>query len=467
MNMPRLLPSPLCWFVAGFAALLRPGFADPVTVDGFSFVRSLGGIDEYRLDANGLQVLLKPDHTAPVATFMVTYRVGSRNEVTGTTGATHILEHMMFKGSDAFNDAKGNSIKQYLEQVGSSYNATTSIDRTNYFATVGRDALPGYMAIESDRMRGLWLHEADRQREMTVVRNEYERGENNPIGAVEKEIYATAFQAHPYHHSTIGWRSDIEKVPIEKLREFYDTFYWPDNATATLVGDFEPAAGLGLIKKYYGVYPKAPHPIPEMYTEEPAQTGPRRVVVKRYGQLGAVIIGHKIVSSRDADFPALEVLASILGDGKNSRLYRALVDQGLATSAQASADVARDGGLHEVFVLLTPGTKPETAEAAAVQEIERVRSGGVTADEVAAAIRRRHTANIFRRDGPGAIAASLNQWIAVGDWTLYVTLDEKIAQVTPVDVQRVAQKYLDPDQSTTGWFVPLVANGAKAAAASL
>jgi len=430
------------------------GASAPVAVDGFSHVRTLGGIDEYRLESNGLQVLLRPDHSAPVATLMVTIRVGSRNEVTGTTGATHILEHLLFKGSDAYNDLRGNSVKQYLGSVGGSYNATTSIDRTNYFATIGRDALEGYLAIEADRLRNIWLRDEDRQAEMTVVRNEYERGENNPLGALDKEIYAAAFQAHPYRHSTIGWRSDIEKVPIGKLREFYDTFYWPDNTTVILVGDFVPSEALGMIRKYYGVYPRAPKPIPEVYTEEPEQTGPRRVMVKRPGQLGALIIAHKICSSRHPDFPALGVLESVLGDGKGSRLYRALVDKGLATSARAIADVSRDGGLHEVVVSLAPGASLEEAEAVALQEIERVRREGVTAEEVAAAIRRHRASSIFRRDGSAAVASSINQWIAVGDWTLYVTLDEQVSQVTPADVQRVAQQYLDPDQSTTGWFVP-------------
>src|ERR1700722_10067495 len=267
---------------------------------GFSHVKSLGGIDEYRLDSNGLTVLLVPDHSAPVVTFEVTYQVGSRNEVTGTTGATHILEHMMFKGSDAFNDAKGNSIKQTLERVGGQFNASTSFDRTNYFATIGRESLEGYIAIEADRMRHLWLHEADRQAEMTVVRNEYERGKNDPENVLLEEVMEAAYVALPYHHPTIGWKSDIEHVPIAKLREFYDTFYWPNNATLTVVGDIETDAVLGLIKKYYGVYPHSPAPIPTIYTEEPAQSGERRVVVKRPGELGAIIVAHKEPNGRDA-----------------------------------------------------------------------------------------------------------------------------------------------------------------------
>ncbi len=203
---------------SGTRAAGAPAAPAPATAAGFTYIKSLGGIDEYRLDANGLSVLIMPDHSAPVVTFQVTYRVGSRNEVTGTTGATHLLEHMMFKGSERFNDAKGNSIKQYLEHVGGQFNATTSFDRTNYFATLGRDDLDGYVAIESDRMRNLWLRESDRQAEMTVVRNEYERGKNDPNTVLMEEVSAAAYVALPYHHPTIGYKSDIEHVPIEKLR---------------------------------------------------------------------------------------------------------------------------------------------------------------------------------------------------------------------------------------------------------
>src|SRR4051812_12957508 len=255
------------------SAALAAGNA-PVQAPGFKFVKTVGEISEYALESNGLTVLLLPEHSAPVVTFMVTYHVGSRNEVTGTTGATHLLEHLMFKGGENYNDAKGNSVKQFLEGIGGNYNATTWLDRTNYYAEVGSEHLEGYLAIEADRMRNLWIREDDRRPEMTVVRNEFEQGENDPVQALDKEINAAAFQAHPYHHSTIGWRSDIEKVSIEKLKEFYDTFYWPDNATVSVIGDFKPEAALGLVKKYYGNYPKAPKPIPEVYTEEPEQTGP-------------------------------------------------------------------------------------------------------------------------------------------------------------------------------------------------
>jgi zinc protease len=421
----------------------------------FSHVKSLGGIDEYKLDSNGLSVLLVPDHSAPVVTFEVTYQVGSRNEVTGTTGATHILEHMMFKGSDAFNDPKGNSIKQMLERVGGQFNASTGFDRTNYFATIGRENLESYIAIEADRMRHLWLREADRQAEMTVVRNEYERGKNDPESVLLEEVSAAAFVALPYHHPTIGWKSDIEHAPIAKLREFYDTFYWPNNATVTVVGDIDAEAVLGLIKKYYGVYPRSPAAIPPMYTEEPVQSGERRVTVKRPGELGTVIVAHKVPNGRDADQPALEMLDAILSSGKNARMYRALVDEGLALSAGAGTDLHHDLSLHTVYAALTPGTTHEQAEKALLAEIAKIKSSGVTAAEVATVKQQYIAEDAYKRDGTAAVASEISEWIGVGDWTLYVTFPQKVLQVTPADVQRVAKQYFSSDQSTTGWFVPV------------
>jgi zinc protease len=445
---------------ASAAPAAAPATAPAAAPAGFTFIKSLDGISEYVQDGNGLTVLLLPDHSAPVVTFQVTYRVGSRNEVTGTTGATHVLEHLMFKGSENFNDPKGNSIKQYLEKVGGQFNASTSVDRTNYFATIGRDGLEGYIAIEADRMRHLWLHETDRQAEMTVVRNEYERGKNDPDSVLIEEVTAAAYQALPYHHPTIGWKSDIEHVPIDKLREFYDTFYWPNNATVTVVGDVEPAVALGLIKKYYGAYPRSPQPIPAIYTEEPAQSGARRVVVKRPGELGSVIIAHKVPNGRDADQPALEMLDAILSSGKSARLYRALVDKGLALNAGAATDLHRDLSLHTVYAALAPGATHDQVEEALWAEIDKIKSSGVTAAEVARVKQQYVAADAYKRDGTAGVASELNEWIAVGDWTLYVTFPQKVLQVTPADVQRVANQYFADEQSTTGWFVP-VAPGAE------
>ncbi len=445
---PFLLAALLAFVVPGFAAA-------PVQVDGFTHVKTVGDIAEYTLDSNGLSVLLMPEHSSPTLTFMVTYRVGSRNEVTGTTGATHLLEHLMFKGSPEFNREKGNSVDQYLERVGGNYNATTWLDRTNYYANIGSEFLEGYMAIEADRMRNLWLREEDRRPEMTVVRNEFERGENSPFQALIKEIFQAAFVAHPYHHSTIGHRSDIENVPIEKLKEFYDTFYWPNNATATLIGDFEPAAALGLIQKYFGVYSRSPEPIPELYTEEPEQRGARRVTVKRAGQLGVVALGYKTTSARHPDYPALAIASLILTDGKNSRLYRALTDKNLSTGAQSFVGFNHDPSLMIAFVPLAPGATHEQVEKISLEEIEKLANEGVTDAEVNAAVAKWLADSAYQRDGSFSIAGNLNECIAAGDWTLYYSLDDAVQKVTPADVQRVVRDYFNVDTSTIGWFIPL------------
>lgn len=450
----KLFKTLLSSLVAGVSLTAALHAADPVKVEGFSYVKTVGDISEYTLDSNGLTVLVMPDHSSPTLTFMVTYRVGSRNEVTGTTGATHLLEHLMFKGSDAFNDKKGNSVKQFLEGIGGNYNATTWLDRTNYYANIGSEHLEGYMAIEADRMRNLWLHDSDRKPEMTVVRNEFERGENSPFQALIKEIYSAAYIAHPYHHSTIGWRSDIENVPIEKLREFYDTFYWPNNATVSVIGDFDPAAALGLVKKYYGVYPHSPKPIPQLYTTEPEQTGPRHIVVKRAGQLGVVAVAHKIPAGTHPDFAAISILSAILADGKNSRLYHALTDKNLSTGVQNIAFFNHDPSLHFLFAPLAPGATHEQVEKIIFEEIEKVKQDGVTDAEVQAAVAKSLASSAFQRDGSFAIAGNLNENIAAGDWTTFYTLDEATRKVTAADVKRVANEYFDVDHSTTGWFIP-------------
>jgi len=299
---------------------------------GFEYVKESGGIKEYKMTSNNLRVLLKKDKSAPVATFMVTYEVGSRNEAIGYTGSTHLLEHLMFKGSRKFNTTKGNSVFQTLQSLGARMNATTWLDRTNYFAVLPSEHLESLIEIEADRMRSAWIKEEDRQSEMTVVRNEFERGQNSPSGVLDEHIWATAYHAHPYHHSTIGWKEDIENVSIERLKEFYDTFYWPNNATAIAIGDFEEKDALAMIKKHFGKIRKSTKPIPEVYTAEPEQEGIRTVTLKRAGQQGIVGVAHKTPSATNKDAAAFMVLSSILSSGKNSRFYKNITDKGLTTS---------------------------------------------------------------------------------------------------------------------------------------
>ena len=445
------------------AALMLGGqlLAKTVEVEDFAFQKSAGGISEYVYEPNGLSVLLMPDHSAPVVTFMVTYRVGSRNEVTGTTGATHLLEHLMFKGTESYNRAKGNSVDQFLRRVGSRFNATTWLDRTNYYATLGSEHLETYMAIEADRMRNLLVREEDRRPEMTVVRNEFEIGENDPTQALDKEISALSYLAHPYHHSTIGWRSDIENVSIEKLREFYNTFYWPDNATVTVIGDFEPANVMGLIAKYYGVYPRAPEPIPTVYTVEPPQSGERRTIVRRAGEYGVVGMTHKTPEATHADHAAIKVLGAILDNGKNSRLYRALIDKNLTTSADVFTGAFHDPSGQFIYANLAPGIEHQEVEDAILDALTKLKSDGVSEAEVTAAINQLTAAAAFGRDGSFAIASRINESIAAGDWTLYVTGDDSLRAITAADVKRVANLYLNENQRTVGWFVPLETEAAE------
>ena len=420
----------------------------------YEHIKSSGGIDEYRLKSNDLSVLMLQDTSTPVATFMVTYHVGSRNEAIGYTGSTHLLEHLMFKGSRNFNKEKGTAIWDELQSIGAQINATTWNDRTNYFEVVPSEHIEKAISIEADRMRFSFLRDEDRQPEMTVVRNEYERGENSPFDVLDKNVWATAYQAHPYHHSTIGWRSDIENVSTERLKEFYDLYYWPNNATVTIIGDFEKETTLSLIEKYFGEHEKSSHDIPKVYTEEPEQQGPRRVVVKRSGQSGITAVAHKSPPGLDNDTYALQVLGKILCDGKSSRLYQKIVDEGLGTSLFMYDFPFKDNGLFITYAFLTPETDNQKVEEIILNEYSKVANEGVDESEIMRAVAQIRATVAFSRDGSYAVASALNEAIAIGDWEFYTTFLDKIKLVTPSDIKRVANKYLIEDQSTTGWFVP-------------
>ena len=433
---------------------------------GFEFVKESGGIKEYTMTSNGLRVLLKQDNTAPVATFMVTYEVGSRNEAIGYTGSTHLLEHLMFKGSRKFNTKKGNSVFQTLQSLGARMNATTWLDRTNYFAVLPSEHLETLIEIEADRMRNAYIKEEDRQSEMTVVRNEFERGQNSPSGVLDENIWATAYQAHPYHHSTIGWKEDIENVSIERLKEFYDTFYWPNNATAIAIGDFTEADALSMIKKHFGKIRKSTKPIPEVYTAEPKQEGIRTITLKRAGQQGIVGVAHKTPSATDPDAATFMVLSSILSSGKNSRFYKNITDKGLTTSVYIWDSLFRDPGLFTVYANLSPDVDHKTVEEAIVNEYEKIKKDGVSEEEVKKAQSQLIASMKFSQDGSYAVASGLNEAIASGDWTLYTTYGDKIGAVTKEDIKKVVNKYFLKDLSTVGYFIPLGSGGQSQKAAT-
>jgi zinc protease len=365
----------------------------------------------------------------------------------------------MFKGSRKFNTKKGNSVFQTLQSLGARMNATTWLDRTNYFAVLPSEHLETLIEIEADRMRNAYIKEEDRQSEMTVVRNEFERGQNSPSGVLDENIWATAYQAHPYHHSTIGWKEDIENVSIERLKEFYDTFYWPNNATAIAIGDFTEADALSMIKKHFGKIRKSTKPIPEVYTAEPKQEGIRTITLKRAGQQGIVGVAHKTPSATDPDAAAFMVLSSILSSGKNSRFYKNITDKGLTTSVYIWDSLFRDPGLFTVYANLSPDVDHKTVEEAIVNEYEKIKKDGVSEEEVKRAQSQLIASMKFSQDGSYAVASGLNEAIASGEWTLYTTYGDKIGAVTKEDIKKIVNKYFLEDLSTIGYFVPLGSGG--------
>ncbi|MBC7909278.1 MAG: insulinase family protein, partial [Pyrinomonadaceae bacterium] len=440
---------------------------------GVTFVTEEEGISEYSL-ANGMKTLLVENRVAPVVTVMVLYKVGSRNEAVGYTGSTHLLEHMMFKGTPTFNKEQNTQIAATLQKIGADFNATTWYDRTNYFETVPSDQIELAIKLEADRMRNSFIADSDRQSEMTVVRNELERGQNEPSEVLDEAVYAAAFREHPYHHPTIGWRADVEGVPTERLKEFFDTFYHPNNATAIIVGDFERESALELINNYFGAHPASEKSIPEVYTDEPPQQGERRLVIRRAGELALVqiafhtpgVLGQMNTLSnaelalRAANPPALNdiypliVLSAAMSNGVTSRLYQALVEKELAVSVDTNCDQHRDPGLFNVYAMVSPGVEAQEVETVILSELQRVAEEGLTTAEVEKAKRQILAAEAFGRDGTFNIAVQMSEAEAVADWRFYKDYSSNISKVTGKDVQRVAQAYFDEDNRTVGRFIP-------------
>src|SRR3712207_326287 len=424
---------------------------------GAEFVAEDGGVREFAL-ANGMKVLLAENRVAPGATLLVLYRVGSRNEAVGHTGATHLLEHMLFKGTPTFNKERRTQVAATLQRVGADFNATTWYDRTNYFETVPSDALELAVHLEADRMRNSFIADEDRRSEMTVVRNELERGQNEPMMVLDEAVYATAFREHPYHHPTIGWRSDVENVPAARLKEFYDTFYHPNNATVIVVGDFEEPRALELLLKYFGAVPASASPIPEVYTEEPKQEGERRIVVRRAGELPLVqvafrtpaALGHDTVLSNaelakraaappeSNDIYPLAVLSALLSNGVTSRLYQALVEPGLAVSVDARVDQFRDPGLFSVYATAAPDV--EAAKVEEVIQAELARASKDLGDEEVAKAKRQIAAQVaYERDGTHNVAMQMSEAEAVADWRFYNSYAKNVESATAEDARRAAE----------------------------
>ena len=426
---------------AGAHAALPPGVTQGPTVEG---------VTEYRL-ANGLTVLLFPDASKPKTTVNVTYRVGSAHENYGETGMAHLLEHLVFKGTPS----RGNIMTE-LGRRGMDYNGTTSWDRTNYFEsfTASDENLDWALAMEADRMVNSFIRKSDLDTEMTVVRNEFENGENNPQLVLFGKMLSTAYMWHNYGKLQIGARSDIENVDIGRLQAFYRLYYQPDNAVVTVAGKFDPERALALIAKYFGPIPKPARALPRIWTEEPVQDGERTATLRRVGNSKFLGMMFHTVLGAHPDAVAVDVLGDVLTLAPAGRLYKALVETKKATAVQSWNVAGVDPGTLTLFAQIPDGEEIGPAREAMLATIADLAQNPVTEAEVARV--RQKAAKHFddTMANPQAFGVAISEAIALGDWRLFFLERDRYRSVKPADVQRVAQDYLKRSNLTIGEFVP-------------
>ena len=414
------------------------------------FVRNVEGIEEYTL-SNGMKVLLYPDAAQPKTLVNITYRVGSVHENYGETGMAHLLEHMLFKGSTNYK-----SIDKEFNKRGMRVNATTWLDRTNYFELfeANDENLEWALGMEADRMINATFTAAELESEMTVVRNEMERGENNPFRILMARMDSTAYLWHNYANSTIGARSDVENFPFEKLRGFYDKHYRPDNAVLTVAGRFDKEKTLKLIKDKFGVLAKPTKPVEQLYTVEPTQDGDRVVNLRRTGEVPIVAAQYHVPSALHEDTPAVQVLTSILADQARGRLQKKLVESGLASGQWSFSYLRKDPSN---IMLLVRGFKDKDIsklEDSLLSLAEDIKTNKITEKEVADA-----KASILKETEEGlrnvtSVGMELSEFIAMGDYRYIFYFRDLVEKVTAEDVQRVAEKYLVESNRTLGRFIP-------------
>ncbi len=418
---------------------------------GVHKVQEVEGIQEYRLD-NGLKILLLPDESKPTLRLSVTYLVGSRHENYGETGMAHLLEHLLFKGSTHFRN-----IDREFSKRGMNSNATTSQDRTQYFEAFEAKPEHLYWAIdmEADRMVNAFVAKKDLDSEMTVVRNEYESGENSPMGVLMKRMQSVAFDWHNYSNSTIGNRSDIENVGIENLRAFYRKYYQPDNAVVTLVGKFDTQATLARMAKSFGRIAKPKRSLQESWTVEPTQDGERNFVVRRKGDEQMVLLAYKVPAGLHVDGDALDFARDILTDMPNGRLYKLLVETGKATSVYGGSGAGSMAtGLLLIGADVKLGEPIEPVRDALIAAVESFYKTPPTPEEMTRVQRAYHNYYEEVFSSPQRIAGALTEGVVQGDWRLLLHARDRIDQVQPAQIQAVAAHYFKRDNRTVGMFLP-------------
>lgn len=417
---------------------------------GITKVTSVEGITEYNLE-NGLKVLLFPDPSKPTITVNITYLVGSRHEGYGETGMAHLLEHMVFKGTP-----RHPNIMQELTERGARPNGTTWYDRTNYYETFAatEENLKWALDLEADRMVNSFIAKKDLDSEMTVVRNEFEAGENSPFRSLMERVIDVSYSWHNYGKSTIGSRADLENVPIENLQAFYKKYYQPDNAVLMVAGKIDEAKTLALVNDYFGKIPKPTRVLPKTYTQEPVQDGERTVEVRRVGDVQLLMASYHVAPGAHEDYASVEVLSELLSAEPYGRLYKSLVETKKASSQFAAAFQLHDPG----FVLLGA----EILKEKSLEEAKKAFIG--TLDSIAivkpseADLERAKTSLLKNWDlefrNSERVGLSISEYIATGDWRLAFISRDRIKKVTADDVLRVGQKYFVPTNRSLGVFIP-------------
>ncbi|HXB75746.1 MAG TPA: pitrilysin family protein [Candidatus Acidoferrales bacterium] len=435
--------------VAAVLSLALPAFTQTLP-QGVQKVASIEGITEYAFP-NGLHLLLFPDPSKPKVTVNVTYLVGSRHEGYGETGMAHLLEHLMF-----LQTTTRANIKQELTEHGAAMNGSTSWDRTNYFETVNAsdENLRWALELEADRMVNTRMEKAILDKEMTVVRNEFESGENNPTNVMIQRILETAYLWHNYGHLPIGNRSDIENVPIDRLAAFYQKYYQPDDAVLTIAGKLDESKTLQWVADTMGHIPRPSRKLEKTYTVEPTQDGERTVTLRRVGDTQTLAALYHVPAATHPDTAAIQVLAGVLGDTPSGRLYKALVDNKKAVQGVMINFELRDPGVLIALAILRQEQSLDDARQTMLKTVEGLVNEPPTKEEVDRVKTRLLKQIDLAMTNTQSVALALSEVISEGDWRLMFYQRDEVKKVTPQDVLRVAKAYLLPSNRTLGEFIP-------------
>ncbi len=431
------------------AAVPAVAVAQPLPA-GMTQLRSVEGVDEYRL-ANGLQVLLIQDDSKPSTTVNVTYRVGSKHENYGETGMAHLLEHLLFKGSPGHSMVWAEFSKRGLRANGSTW-----LDRTNYFASfaANEENLQWYLGWQADAMLNSFIARKDLDTEMTVVRNEMESGENNSGRILFERVMSSAYMWHNYGKSTIGARTDVEGVNIERLQQFYRTYYRPANATVIVAGKFDPAKVRQWIAASFGPLQNPKTALPALYTLDPVQDGEKSITVRRVGGSPSLYALYHVPPGAHPDFAAISALNLILGDTPSGRLHTRIVEKQLAAAAFSFSQGLQDPGFTLLGLSLAPGQDMDKARQAMLDTIESISTDPVTQAELERARLKYLTGWELRFTNPEQVGVALSESIAQGDWRLFFLSRDQVRNLTLADVNRVATSYLLRDNRTLGSYIP-------------